>query len=269
MLLAWLGDPAAGVTGVLAVFGILLYAVLRIAYSVFYSGFGLKPDDLGKGYLDLLVQSAVGIVLLFSGMLLAAALIVTLAAAKSSKSERIARGFGAFFYLFGVYALVQVLSGHSVTLTGRPRFSALGVVLAGLLLVLLLTVRKIADGLRGDRARQSRREGIVAVAALVLVIAIVSLLGRAAHDRSQVWSGHPAAFTVLDFPVTSWGAEDATFSWTSGSIAAELMPLADRCLLYFGQSGGTAFFYRADTHQVLRISTADIVVHTGPGVCKR
>ncbi|MGZ4234262.1 MAG: hypothetical protein ACXVUE_08205 [Solirubrobacteraceae bacterium] len=44
----------------LALLGLLFYAVLRVAYSVFYNRFGLSPDDLGLSYVDLLVQSAVG-----------------------------------------------------------------------------------------------------------------------------------------------------------------------------------------------------------------
>ena len=49
---------------VLALLGVVLYAVLRIAYSLFYNNFGLTPDDLGLGYIDLLIQSAVGTVIL-------------------------------------------------------------------------------------------------------------------------------------------------------------------------------------------------------------
>src|SRR5262245_29879349 len=55
----WLGRMP-DVRAALAVLGLLFYAVLRIAYSVFYERFGLSPDDLGLGYVDLLVQSVVG-----------------------------------------------------------------------------------------------------------------------------------------------------------------------------------------------------------------
>ena len=67
----WATDPRT----VLTVLGIVLYAVLRIAYSVFYSNFGLTPDDLGLGYLDLLIQSAVGTVLLLMAMFIVEALV--------------------------------------------------------------------------------------------------------------------------------------------------------------------------------------------------
>ena len=62
---------------VLAVLGIVLYAVLRIAYSLFYNNFGLTPDDLGLSYLDLLIQSAVGTVILLMVMFVVAAFVVS------------------------------------------------------------------------------------------------------------------------------------------------------------------------------------------------
>src|SRR5436309_386329 len=55
----WL-ERMPDVRAVLAVLGLLFYAILRIAYSAFYGRFGLSPDDLGLGYVDLLVQSMVG-----------------------------------------------------------------------------------------------------------------------------------------------------------------------------------------------------------------
>ena len=50
----------------LAVFGLALYAILRIAYGRFYAAFGLSPDDLGLGYVELLAQSAIGAVVLLA-----------------------------------------------------------------------------------------------------------------------------------------------------------------------------------------------------------
>jgi hypothetical protein len=51
-------DPRTGIT----VLGLLLYAVLRVSYVMFYESFGLTPDALGWGYLDLLGQAAVAVV---------------------------------------------------------------------------------------------------------------------------------------------------------------------------------------------------------------
>src|SRR4051794_2013281 len=47
----WLTDARS----ILGVLGLLLFVVLRMAYSRFYGELGLSPDDLGLGYIDLLV----------------------------------------------------------------------------------------------------------------------------------------------------------------------------------------------------------------------
>jgi hypothetical protein len=70
-----LTDRVTDVRTVLAVLGLLLYGVLRVAYSRFYGELGLAPDDLGLGYLELLVQSAVGAV----GLLVAYTVIAAVA----------------------------------------------------------------------------------------------------------------------------------------------------------------------------------------------
>lgn len=218
---------ATSASGVLAVLGIVLYAVLRIAYSFFYSPFGLRPDDLGLGYLDLLVQSAVGIVLLCMAMLVVAAVF---------------------------YAAFSLTKAASKSLTRH---------IDGRSLDERVPKKKKQDAGTGSPLGDRR-----IWAALILVVIVAALLmARAYSDRSKVWDGHSASFTVFGFSITSWGAEDATISWTSDVTAAELSPLAGRCLLYFGQSGGTAYFYKRDTRQVLRIPTSDIVIHTRGKTC--
>jgi hypothetical protein len=51
-------------TTAVAVVGFVLYATLRVAYVRFYAPFGLSPDDLGLGYIELIAQSAIGALLL-------------------------------------------------------------------------------------------------------------------------------------------------------------------------------------------------------------
>jgi hypothetical protein len=51
-------DPAS----VLAITGLVAYVMLRAAYLRFYGEFGLAPDDLGLGYVELLTQSATALV---------------------------------------------------------------------------------------------------------------------------------------------------------------------------------------------------------------
>jgi hypothetical protein len=419
--LSKLGDRAANVNAILAVFGVILYAVLRVAYSIFYNGFGLYPDDLGLGYLDLLVQSAVGIFLLLLAMCFVTLLLVTLSLglgllraqirAEAAKAEaanltakaEAARAEAANLTAKAEAAKAEAAEPEAANLTAktnaakataakaeaakaeaanlaakadaakakgaeargaraeaakakgakaeaaaaegakagkaeapqahpRSRLSGVlnllgvlgliifGIVLYGGLAVFVLhrfvgiqvpsvlvvlgdvsaallclgmvgfvgqAFKAIVDRLSRRRGRpwrnaiiaasgHSRRQwrlATITVASLVFVIATASLLWKARYDKSQVLSGHAAAFTVLGFPITSWRAEDATISWTGPSVATDLQPLADRCVLYLGESGGSAFFYRAGTRQVpgqvLRISMLDVVVHTGPHVCNR
>src|SRR5262244_803705 len=61
---------------VVAVIGSVLYGSLRIAYLSFYGQFGLRPEDVGLGYGEVLGQTVTGLVLLS-----AVVLIVTFVAA--------------------------------------------------------------------------------------------------------------------------------------------------------------------------------------------
>ena len=121
----------------------------------------------------------------------------------------------------------------------------------------------------GEKNRARWVRGLAAIAVATLGFAILLLFARAESDATRVQDGHPSSFTVLGFRVTTWGAEDATVSWTSNQIAADLRPLAGRCLMYLGQSNGTAFLYLVSTHEVFRVPTAVAVVRTRPAVCSR
>ena len=133
--------------------------------------------------------------------------------------------------------------------------------------VVIVGIKLIKRGLTENRARWER--GLAAIALATLGLAILFLLGRAQSDAARVQLGYPSSYTVLGFRITTWGAEDATVSWTSNQIAADLRPLAGRCLMYLGQSNGTAFLYLVSTREVYRVPTAVVVVRTQPAVCSR
>ncbi len=323
---------------VLAVLGIVLYAVLRIAYSLFYNNFGLTPDDLGLSYLDLLIQSAVGTVILLMVMFVVAALVVAVYVgmfgqlrmqwnnffrqrhAGSSGSERPpsakqegesvpprspdrpGRWVPAAIVVIGslavgvaAVALVEKLVGQQVFVLSFVVISAVWALRLGFKIIYrgLTSVRSHSEMLwvptphsradlgssrrphdfrllkigKKNRARWVR--GLAAIALATLGLAILLLFARAESDATRVQDGHASSFTVLGFRVTTWGAEDATVSWTSNQIAADLRPLAGRCLMYLGQSNGTAFLYLVSTHEVFRVPTAVAVVRTRPAVCSR
>jgi hypothetical protein len=352
------------------VLGIVLYAVLRIAYSLFYNNFGLTPDDLGLSYLDLLIQSAVGTVILLMVMFVVAALVVAVYVgifgqirmqwnnffrqqhAGSSRSERPpsakqesesvpprspdrpgrqqhagssgperppsakqegesvpprsrdrpGRWVPAAIVIIGslavgvaAVALVEKLVGQQVFVLSFVIISAVWALRLGFKIIYrgLTSVRSHSEMLWvptphsraslgsssqphdfrllkiGEKNRARWVRGLAAIALATLGFAILLLFARADSDATRVQDGHPSSFTVLGFRVTTWGAEDATVSWTSNQIAADLRPLAGRCLMYLGQSNGTAFLYLVSTHEVFRVPTAVAVVRTRPAVCSR
>ena len=222
---------------VLAVLGIVLYAVLRIAYSLFYNNFGLTPDDLGLSYLDLLIQSAVGTVILLMVMFVVAALVV---AVYVGMFGQLRMQWNNFFRQrhAGSSGSERPPSAKEEGESVPPRSPD-------------FRLLKIGEK---NRARWVR--GLAAIALATLGFAILLLFARAESDATRVQDGHASSFTVLGFRVTTWGAEDATVSLTSNQIAADLRPLAGRCLMYLGQSNGTAFLYLVSTHEVFRVAWA-------------
>jgi hypothetical protein len=65
-LATWaLGNPLSVVT----VLGLCLYGFLRYVYARFYSPLGVKPEEVGLGYGEILSQSVMGL-LLFSALLI-------------------------------------------------------------------------------------------------------------------------------------------------------------------------------------------------------
>jgi hypothetical protein len=269
-LLDEIGDVATSMSALLAVFAILLYAVLQVAYSIFYEPFGLRPDDLGFDYLDLLARSALGIVLLLVLLIAPFGLLLTVVGLftpgwlqRELPGNRPSAG-PCIGVLVVVLGLVLILSEFGV-LPSVARTVATFLVLVLAFYPGFLVVR---DGLRSPH-KDRWRGVLVAAGSVVLIAGTAFVMLRAATDRAKVLHGHPAEFTFLGFPITGWRAEDATITWTNANVGTDLASLANRCLLYFGQSNGTAYFYRSENRQVLRISTQAVAIHTGKGVCTR
>ena len=59
-----LGNPLSAVTAL----GLFLYGFLRYVYARFYSPLGVKPEEVGLGYAEILSQSVTGL-LLFSALM--------------------------------------------------------------------------------------------------------------------------------------------------------------------------------------------------------
>jgi hypothetical protein len=75
-------DPRAflvsNALAIVTVAGVVTYGILRVAYFQFYNNFGLKPEDVGLGYIEVLGQSVTGmiILLLLSSIFLVAFIVI-------------------------------------------------------------------------------------------------------------------------------------------------------------------------------------------------
>lgn len=273
----------ADVKTLLAVFGLALYAILRIAYGRFYAAFGLSPDDLGLGYVELLAQSAIGAVVLLAvfGLLMwSFAAFYVNAGQALLEDVRPARDW--LRGRLGERALKEsagpVLGGVALALAGLLYWQLGSVVLAVAAVAAVVVVagvgiargtRSMVRGLGHDPVRpgtvaaQRWRRGIAALAVVALVLAGATLIAQADMDADTVAEGRAAHPQFLGVRLTSWGAEPATLSWTTDSVDASLRPLAGVCVMYLGQSGGTIFLARGGA--TFRVPASIASVRIVPG----
>lgn len=296
-----LSDPKTLVT----VTGLLLYAVVRTSYVIFYESFGLTPDDLGWGYLDLLGQAAVTLVGLtaIGGVLLSLYIVFFHVGApfvrdqvremvrrfkeiaharRKGKGERrqeenrgphhaehadaqpadeqrrgqfsSALGSAAALVAVGIYfwALSTVGPQHTVALVVTSCFIA------------AFWVSLCVAWFKGlDEAGRKRLDREIVIAMVIsFVLAAVVLVAQAATDAQAVREGRSARPTGLGTRLASWGAERATVRWTSEAPARKFPGIEAQCLMYLGKSDGTAYFYRPQTKETLRLPASDLAVVT-------
>lgn len=258
----------SGVKAALGLFGLALYALLRIAYDRFYAPFGLSADDLGLGYLELLAQAAIGAVLLvlIHGVLiwLMIAIFVEFAAsaARDARAAIQRRRSGErkpdepaskadLAWLLGIVgggALLWLLD----ELTGAPvlRYGAIATFVAAAVgynaVMMARGTSRIWRGATSEPSTPAARRWRAAFVTTVIVVgllAALTLILGADGDARAVRDGQSVHTEFLGIPISSWGAEAATISWTTATVDPALAPLAETCLMYLGQSDGTVFLY--------------------------
>jgi cytochrome bd-type quinol oxidase subunit 2 len=269
----WLSDLKP-----VAILGFLTYVALRIAYGRFYAQFGLSADDLRPGYVELLTQSTIGVIV----MVIVSGLLVMV-------FTGLAVGYGAFLKGIGDEPLERRLWSR----VAGNAWQTLAVIVAIVAMALLLLAKVIGDRrlsfgcsfvlscyllvvvalgmiqVRNGLVRNERWWRRLA-AAMLLVIGISAaalLIDEANFEAGRVRSGWPSDNTLFGVPLTSWGAQTATLSWTTGQIDPALKPLAESCLMFLGQSDGTLFLYSLDRTRAgaFRVPAALAAVRVIPG----
>lgn len=232
-----LAAALSDVRAVLAVVGLVLYIVLRVAYDRFYRPLGLSPDDLGLSYFELLAQSAIGAVavLTFWGLVMLVALAVDIGSEGVELGARVV----AAMVLWVLFVVLGVLTDSPVLL--YPPVAGAVVTAA------ILGVRGISR-IRSARLAERRWHW-------VLTAAVIGIFGAGGHtlitkandDARSVRDGRWAQPAMFGVRFTSWGAEAAKLSWTTNNVDPTLRSLADSCVMYLGESDGTLFVYSPRT----------------------
>lgn len=261
------GAHLSDLRNLLALLSIGLYAILRIAYVRFYAPFGLSPDDLGLGYVELLAQAAIGAVLLIVVIGTVLSLFGFAVYGLSTLNKRPA-----------ISALTSVLVVLSVLLVVGAGlvYGLLGglVVFLSLIVLWLVGLAVVGAGqtvtnlslARYDSTRNLVRIGFACATVVAVIIAGRVMISAASRDADRIATDarttHPSLFGVR---LTSWGAEAATLSWTTDKIDARLRPLARRCVMYLGQSNSTVFVYDAAApHLTYRLPAGAVALRVLP-----
>jgi hypothetical protein len=293
-LLSGVGGVAGKVkdAGVLlTISGVLLYAILRSVYALFYGKLGVQPEEIGLGYTEVLAQSVVGVMLL-AGLVVAFFLIIygtfRLFLAPSLAVgvivyEHVSRSllvrwllavalfaaFFAFVWFAGppswIYLLIEfvviamvfgLVNGQRVasTAAGRDRDRGLW--------------RDAYD--RGRRwttnsfARIGLKPGwtILGCFGLAIFLVFEILFLSTPSDANDVKAGRSVAgmeIGFLDFPVLTNRAERAHV-WFQTDVPAWI---SNDCLMYLGQSATTTVFYAVRSQRIVRLPTATTGVAFG------
>jgi hypothetical protein len=165
-----LGNPLSAVTAL----GLLVYGFLRYVYARFYSPLGVKPEEVGLGYAEILSQSVVGL-LLFSAVMFLLLFI------------------GAIAVISGSLVLFRGVAEVAPEIRRDWRFGLLYLVGMAAPIVLVVLGEAVGWGV-----------ALVGWVAFLFVIGLVGTI-RSRHSRSSV----PREESKSNQPVTSDGRQPA------------------------------------------------------------
>jgi hypothetical protein len=288
-LATWaLGNPLSVVT----VLGLCLYGFLRYVYARFYSPLGVKPEEVGLGYGEILSQSVMGLLLfsalMFLLLLLITVLVITGAVVWAGLFLAVRAGIREDKRI-GI-AFLGVMAA-AVTLIVLADAVGWGAVLVGFLAVLLIVwlvdlirSRSSPDDPRADEststpsvprppattsgrrrdqsllASRGWRWSIIAVFLATVVTVAGTLVLEARGGAARVLRGEAWRSTFAGMPMTSMQALPATIVWSSGTPPSGLQLGDDHCLLYLGESAGITVLYDASAHRTIRLPSSDVIV---------
>ena len=237
---AWIKTLLAVMTVVAAV----TYGVLRLAYFRFYQHLGTTPEDVGIDRTLLLTQAVIGPALFVlwlgvAGFVLGLVLAAFLNGGDTIRLARAALGRASDETRRARAQLKETVKEGLGIAVG----TGFGIALVGLIGGAIVTLSAIT-------ATASERGEEVAEEAVAVNIITGEGVGT--------WFG----FEFGDYPsipLLEIQAVPATVTWKDADRTDEGAYFS-QCLLYLGDNGDFSVFYGTNTRQIVRVSTADIVL---------
>jgi hypothetical protein len=258
----------------IVVFSAVLVGVQRLGSSLFYSEFGVTPEEAGLGYDHMLFEAAaitsLAVVIPFVLYLVFTASFIArcgrglrrrLAQASAQKSSTVT-------YVAHRSAIVAVflaavwLSRNAHGSRGEIGWLIVGGIAIGALLEVGEGITNPFSGVTIDSARPSsvRRLTVAGrfamVAAFTLVIVIATVIYQAPRDANRARDG----VDVSGFPWVGWQARRATVVSSSASPPDSLASVRDDCLMYLGRSSGDLLLYKVRSATVIRVPANEVIV---------
>jgi hypothetical protein len=232
-----LREAIRNVGQILAIGGVLLYAILSISYQRFYGQLGVDPSDVGFTYTTILATSVgliVGIlvdIVLLVGLPIVGGILLIRARRKGRLAARLRR------------AILTGAAPPSPTSEARWRREDQRIVLT-----------------------------VVFVCVSITLFIIGYLLPKEAGDYARwVKDGYPVAPPRLGFPVFSPNFvppalaihADWAYVVPTGSAGPAVTALQTRPLFYLGKADSILVFYDVATHQALHLPSSSVLLKVG------
>jgi hypothetical protein len=255
----------ANPVGALTVGGLAVYGVVRLSYALFYEPLGVTPEEVGLGYQQTLAESALAVVviLLILGGAVATVLIfyATFLGLLLRFRWRVRPKSLRATTPVSIEDAIRILDEK---LKKAPPDKKKGIESNLKSLFCLYRLKRSLGSEEFPRTRSNLIAFATLIAASVTCFALVAdarNAGRAAR-RGDAVRGTKLAGAV---PLLGVRAEPAEVSPLHGSTRESLGLVAGvRCILYLGQSSGTAFFYvppaKKRSGRTLRIPSSEVAI---------
>ncbi len=264
-----LGSTVPLITGLAAITGGAVYAIMRYSYQEFYNAFGLTPDDVGPSSAGALTQSGAGVaafVFLFALLPFALALLASIGVGRILGVEKAAGLRAVAAVAIPAVAAVGVYRLYSHFTRGHLEWPQLAVIAIA---ALLLASRSHL----GERLPYPPTAWFIAVAAIAVganalwaslpydatrtarcALAFPNEPVRFVHThRRFLWLDHMSVIRVRADPVRVEELNGQRPPW---------LPTGD--LLYLGDAGGRDFIYAESRRSTLQIPDGSVLVLTTP-----